>query len=470
MSADGRPPLRSPGRASVRSGGGTPTPSRSRSARGPSAILALDAIVLAVVLATAPAAFIWLGGSAPAAVAFASPQPSASIEAAPSPTTASAVPTATPATPAASSVSPTAVVDRLGAWSLLVPLPVPLWGPGVALLTDGRMLVIGGVSGSSSFNALSDVEAFDPRLGSWAAVEPMLVARAYPTTAVLPDGSVLVAGGSRNGLPLAGAERYVPGTGTWVSAGTMNVPRSHATATVLQDGRVLVTGGGWQGSPGYASTATAEIFDPATNAWTATAPMTHARAWHTATLLPDGSVLVVGGADTYHGTKGKVTATAETYDPVSATWRPAKSMSVARYHQTAAPLPDGRVLVAGGWALTSNSDRSLASAAIYDPASDTWTATGAMAAGRASASMVVLPDGRALVVGGVDPAYRVMATTEIFDVETGRWRTTGRLGTPVMMPALAVLEDGRVVLAGGALDTNASRPTSIATIFLPPKP
>jgi N-acetylneuraminic acid mutarotase len=128
------------------------------------------------------------------------------------------------------------------------------------------------------------------------------------------------------------------------------------------------------------------------------------------------------------------------------------------------------VLVAGGWAFTTNRDKSLATAEIYDPAANRWTATGSMATGRARGSMAVLPDGRVLVVGGVDPAYRVMATAEIWDSSSGRWHATGRLATAVMLPALAVLRDGRVLLAGGALDTVATHATSASTIFTPPAP
>ena len=116
-------------------------------------------------------------------------------------------------------------------------------------------------------------------------------------------------------------------------------------------------------------------------------------------------------------------------------------MSVARYHHVAALLPDGRVLVAGGWALTSNSDKSLASAEIYDPATNRWTATGSMATGRARGNIAALPDGRVLVVDGVDPAYHVMATAEIWDLASGRWRPTGRLPTAVMRPDQAEPHD-----------------------------
>jgi N-acetylneuraminic acid mutarotase len=437
--------------------------------RGASVILAIDAVALALVLATAPAAFVWLDGSRPSSL-VAVPGPSNGSPSGGPASPGTATPSPSPTGPSVTPVPTPTITYGDGTWALLPPMPGPLWGGAAAVLEDGRVVVVGGSAGPSSTSALASVEVFDPGSNSWAAAAPMLQARAYPAAATLADGSVLVVGGSRNGLPLDSAERYFPDTGTWVSAGRMSAPRTQATATVLLDGRVLVVGGGSQGSPGFASTNTAEIFDPATGAWTPTAPMSTARASDTATLLSDGEVLVTGGASTYHGPKGTVTATAEIYDPKSATWHSAARMSVARYHHVAALLPDGRVLVAGGWALTSNSDKSLASAEIYDPATDRWTATGSMATGRARGSIAALPDGRVLVVDGVDPAYHVMATAEIWDSASGRWRPTGRLPTAVMWPALAVLRDGRVLLAGGALDAGASHETAASTIFTPPAP
>ena len=444
-------------------------PRRTGARRAAPVILAIDAMVLALLLATGPAAFVWLDGSRPSplvAVATGSPKPlpggpvgTGTATQAPSPI----VPSVTPA--------PTATITYgNGTWAPIPSMPRSLWGASAAVLADGRVLVVGGSAGPSSTSALDTVEVFDPASNSWAVAAPMLQERAYPAAATLADGSVLVVGGSRDCFPLDTAERYFPDTGTWVSAGVMSAPRTQATATVLLDGRVLVLGGGAQGSPGFASTNTAEIFDPATGTWTPTALMSTARASHTATLLSDGEVLVAGGASTYHGPKGTVVATAEIYDPKSATWHSAARMSLARYHHMAALLPDGRVLVAGGWALTTNSDKSLASAEIYNPATNRWTATGSMATGRARGSIAALPDGRVLIVDGVDPAYRVMATAEIWDSATGRWHLTGRLGTAVMWPALAVLQDGRVLLAGGALDAVAAHETSVSTIFTPPAP
>ena len=442
--------------------------------RGVGLVLAIDALALAVVLATAPAAYIWLNGSRPSPLAVSSAGASGSGAVA-SPAAAGSLGAASPspsragATPAESGPAQTLTYGD-GTWSRIPALPQPLWGAGSTLLGDGRLLVVGGSTGPVSSTAVATAEIFDPNANSWSVATPMLQARAYPATVTLPDGSVLVVGGSRDGLPLDSAERYFPDSVSWVSAGTMSVPRTHATATVLQDGRVLVVGGGSDASSAFKSTNTAEIFDPATGNWALTASMASSRALHTATLLADGKVLVTGGASTYHGSKGTVRATAEIYDPKTASWRAAAPLSVPRYHHTAVLLSDGRVLIAGGWSFTTNSDPSLATAEIYDPATDTWTATGSMAVGRARARMAALRDGRVLVVGGVDPAYQVMATAEIYDPATGHWKSTGRLATAVMWPAVAVLRDGRVLVAGGALDALAGHVTAVCAIYAPPAP
>jgi N-acetylneuraminic acid mutarotase len=438
---------------------------------GISAILAIDALALAAVLASAPAAFVWLDGSKPSPIAVGPTSPHA---ASPTPTAPAGSGAATPqpsqAAPTVTAVPTPRILYGDGTWDGLPPMPLALWGSADVVLDNGQVLVIGGASGPSSTSAVAAVEVFDPQSQRWAAAAPMLQARAYPAVALLPDGSVLVAGGSRNGVPLDSTERYFPDTGTWVSAGALSAPRTQASATTLLDGRVLILGGGSEASPGYRSTNAAELFDPATGKWTPTTPMSTARAFHTATLLPNGEVLVAGGASIYHGARGKVVATAEIYDPESATWHNAPNMSVARYHHTAAPLPDGRVLVAGGWALTTNSDKSLATAEIYDPAKNAWTRTGSMATGRARAVVTPLPDGRVLVATGVDPAYRAMATAEIWSASTGRWQLTGKLGTAVMWPAFALLLDGRVLIAGGALDAVAAHETSVAALYTPTSP
>ncbi|TFG86222.1 MAG: kelch-like protein, partial [Gemmatimonadales bacterium] len=182
---------------------------------------------------------------------------------------------------------------------------------------------------------------------TWTATGNMIEARAFPTATLLPDGRVLVAGGSLGLGGLASAELYDPGSGSWTATGNMIEGRGFHTATLLPDGTVLVAGG--------IGLSTAELYDPGSGSWTATGNMIEARAFYAATRLPDGKVLVAGGRNS--GTS------AELYDPGSGTWTVTASMIEARSGHTATLLSDVRVLVAGG--------EALGSAEVYEPGSGT---------------------------------------------------------------------------------------------------
>ena len=112
----------------------------------------------------------------------------------------------------------------------------------------------------------------------------------------------------------------------------------------------------------------------AANRWSATGALSTARDYHTATLLPNGKVLVVGGYN------GSYLSSAELYDPVTGTWTATGALSTARRSHAATLLPNGKVLVAGGW----NGSIPLSSAELYDPATGVWTATGALNTARSS--------------------------------------------------------------------------------------
>jgi N-acetylneuraminic acid mutarotase len=272
----------------------------------------------------------------------------------------------------------------------------------------------------------------------------LVTTRAQHTATLLADGKVLVVGGYSSGAepdPLATAELYDPGSGSWTATGEMIEGRWGHTATLLPDGRVLVTGG----APGNDLLASAELYDPGSGSWAATADMIEGRGGHTATLLPDGRLLVTGG------TGDGVLASAELYDPGRGSWTATTRMAEARLSHTATLLPDGRVLVAGGCCrgpVPEDFD-SLASAELYDPVSGSWTATGGLIEPRDSHSATLLPDGKVLVAGGSRSSHVPIpvASVELYDPGSGSWTATGNM-IGARQGTATLLLDGRVLAAG----------------------
>src|SRR5215471_9043610 len=140
-----------------------------------------------------------------------------------------------------------------------------------------------------------------------------------------------------------------------------------------------------------AVTASAQTVDPK---WTYTGNLNMARSGHTATLLPNGKVLVAGGVNSSGVLKG-----AELYDPASGQWRVTGSLNVPRKVFTATRLKNGQVLVAGGF---SDFGSVTNTAELYDPVTETWTMTGNLEELRAWHSAALLSDGRVLIAGGWD--------------------------------------------------------------------
>ena len=355
----------------------------------------------------------------------------------------------------------------------------------IAVTLEERPAPIGGPA--SSGPGLGPGSAF------WTATANMVTPRTGHTATLLPSGKVLVAGGESANVAMASAELYDPDTGTWTATGSMVTPRSGHTATLLPSGKVLVAGGG------TGVNASAELYDPATGTWTVTGNMVVSRALHTATLLPNGRVLVAGGSDVTKplgvGGSPEIVATAELYDPSSGTWSATGTMSTSRRDHTATLLPDGNVLVVGGYrnAGPGGGERGpepLDTAELYHPLRGVWTATGAMDASMTDQGATLLPDGRVLVeYGTVDVVYlydpgsgtwadvsfpdlggfvtatllrdgTVLTTfadrdVEIYDPATGAWDYTNTGSVTFGAGATAtLLQDGTVLVAGG--DANAA--------------
>jgi hypothetical protein len=332
------------------------------------------------------------------------------------------------------------------------------------LLPDGRVLLVGGKASTEDGKPAAAAELYDPTTGKWTATGSMAQARWGHTATLLEDGRVLVTGGVAglgcsgaqvcgNGDQLASAEMYDPGSGRWNVTGSMHKVRSGHTATRLLDGGVLVTGGydiegaNIAGAEIMGLTAV-ERYDPKSGQWTPTASMADARAGSTATLLPDGRVLVAGG-DVVGNNAGR---SAELYDPGTGRWATTGSMAGPRRYHTATLLPDGKVLVTGGFA---GSDYTVeqpcsgppepCSVELYDPSIGLWTATGRMHMDRVGHTATLLPDGTVLVVGlgtGVTPA-----TAELYDPKSGRWTATASPAKTRGLTATGLL-DGRVLATG----------------------
>ncbi len=270
-------------------------------------------------------------------------------------------------------------------------------------LQDGRVLVVGG--GGVNGQPLASAEIFSTL---WSTVAPTTIAHENHTATLLNDGRVLVvAGFSTTGVATAVAEVYDPNADTWTGVASLNTARADHTATLLVDGRVLVAGGD-QGSTVLAS---AEVYDPIADTWTVLPDMRQRRAFHTASLLPDGSVLVAGGSSN----SGIPTNAVELFNPGTMSWQQMPPMMTAREFHTATLMLNGQVVVAGGTGLNGTNSVALSSAEIFDPNTMQWLFAASMPNARTQHTATLMPDGRLLVVGGVDNSSR-LASSELFNI------------------------------------------------------
>ncbi len=319
-----------------------------------------------------------------------------------------------------------------------------------SVLHDGRVLLVGG--GTAAI--------FDPASDMIAATGAPAVVRNAETATVLSDGRVLLTGGHGAGSDeiLASSELYDPETGRFSGSGSMATPRYLHSATLLGDGRVLVAGG--SPTAGLFSDrevtqvilGAAELFDPATDTWRPSGDLVHGRMGHTATLLPDGRVLVVGGMDA----DGAIAA-AELYDPSTETFAVTGSLATARAGHTATALVDGRVLVVGGSGPEDLDDQ----AELYDPVTGRFEPAGRLTAVRAGHTATLLADGRVLIVGGVDFENSegqplAIATAETWDPSSLTSTPTGSMTVPRVFHTASRLDDGRVLFVGGDLGEPAA--------------
>lgn len=385
-------------------------------------------------------------------------------------------------------------------------------GRGLAALLTGVALLAGcgGPTGSPVPTvAPSGAASASPSVEAPSSASAPSTAPSAPMTSAAPAASATPSPSA------SGASA----TGPWQPAGSMHVARALTHAVLLSDGEALVVG---NDSPNVGvavrdDSATAELWDASTGAWKQTAGLNRPRGQFVAVGLQDGSVLVTGGLDRGNVSSGADTSSAcfssraqsysstYLYDPRHGAWARVGLLDTARTDPSAVLLPDGRVLVAGGYYLSGATGSTapdavlagyrpvppasasaappadiapsftvapLATAELFDPATGTWSTTGPMHYARFGAAMVTLRDGRVLIVGSaqgtsvsgggeVEANDAALFTAELYDPRTDRFALTGGLpqrqpdrGTPYGATAgtLVALPDGGALLVANDLE------------------
>ena len=313
-------------------------------------------------------------------------------------------------------------------------------------LPDGRVLVSGGTDGTT---ALKSVEVFDPSTEKWATVSDMKTARRGHTMTLLQDNKVLVTGGYDGKAALATAEIYDPSANTWTATlGPMALSHRFHTATLMPDGKVLIAGG-VAGPAVNADPKVTEIYTPLTGLFTAGPSLQEARQGHTATLLSNNKVVFIGNSGD-NSAAGK-TLTYNSATPASSTWASTATASNVRYNHTATVLDAAQtqLIVIGGGVAPNTVE-------IYDSVADTWTTAAPMATSRSLHTSTLLLNGKVLVVGGYD-GKQSLTSIEIYDPASKTWSTDAKvLNAARAMHSSTRMNSGDVLIVGTYFQTSGT--------------
>ena len=318
------------------------------------------------------------------------------------------------------------------------------------LMDDGRVLIAGG--GVTTMSA----ELYDPETQTWSSAGDMNISRREHTSTVLNNGNVLIVGGQHGGQITSLVEIFDPKTdrwdahnleGKWTDTNIMNIPRKNHTSTLLPDGSVLVAGGITrvdEGATQLLSQAERYLVD-GIKGWTMAGKTSITRTGHTASLLADGKVLIAGGGsvdnalDEVGQKELKHLNSTEMYDYKTNTWLESSGMNVPRWEHTATVLSSGNILVVGG----ENTDGPLSSTELFNVENKEWVILDDLSYPRARHVAVLLSDNRVLVAGGGN------TIAEIYDVQSNKWTDIGGLSQNLNLSSASALPNGKAIIVGG---------------------
>jgi N-acetylneuraminic acid mutarotase len=337
------------------------------------------------------------------------------------------------------------------------------------LLKDGRVLVVGG-RGADGLSTLASCELFDPKKNKWASCAPLKVARSHHAATALDDGRLLVTGGTTHEsvegqnrfVALSSVEVYDPKKNVWTAVAPMIDARNGHTATLLLDGSVLVVGGAREQRQHLTSV---ERFDAKANTWKQEKPLDVARWLHAAVRDSEGDVVVVGGRSNA-GQQGKgpgvSIADVERFDAKTGAWQTLPPMSEPRQRTAViAEASDGGIIVVGGQTATSSTNY----AETWSPGLPEWKAfENHLSMSLSSHSGTRLPSGDLVVIGGEPPNAVDTTRVQRWLSASKQWCLAGELLAGRKQHTATLLRDGRVLVVGG---TSSGLPERSSELWAP---
>jgi len=338
-------------------------------------------------------------------------------------------------------------------------------GASATLLQNGMVLIAGGSSTESAIRR--DALLYNPATNTFSTLASLMsTSREFATATLLANGKVLVAGGFAGDLAASTSDIFDPTTDTFTPGPNMSSPREHAAAVALSNGTVLIAGGDPVG--GENALSSTDIYNPSTNTFTAGPPMNHPRTHLMANTLYTGDALFSGGE--FDGTSEN---TAEVYSLKNNTFaNPVAMANGGREAGTATLLPNGNVLIAGGFSVTPNSTpQSLKSTELFLTVSNAFQSPRSVSMNNARDDMTatLTPSGTVLIAGGDQAtAAESLSSTELYFPNTDTFPVASMKSLSVgrASATATLLQTGQILIAGGF--TGASSGTTNTTDLYTP--